>query len=118
LEGAATYENPQHFDRAATHPVGHPVPRLHDDQFACAGYSARATKPRLIRQHRHRGQHPLDHHTRSAGLVVCNVGGFVVEVLQRCAQPLNLHRPAISWSGVSTSGRTQADDFLACWSHR
>ena len=50
-------KNPQHLDRAPTHSVGHQVSGLGDDPFACAGYSFRATEPRLVCQHRHRCQH-------------------------------------------------------------
>jgi len=50
-------KNLQHFDRDPTHSVGHQVPGVGDDPFACAGYSPRSTEPKLVRQHRHRWQH-------------------------------------------------------------
>jgi hypothetical protein len=78
----------QDLARFAPHPVGNDVARLGHDQLAGAGRPAGLTETGLLCKHRNGIEYTLDDE-KSGRCVVCrDVGGLIVEVAQRLAQPL------------------------------
>ena len=78
---------PQDLDRFAPYSVRHDVARLVHDEFAAAGRSTRTSERRLLHEHHNGAKDTFDREARRGRIVGREVGGLIVEVAQRLAQP-------------------------------
>lgn len=98
-------EDTQDLDRLVPNAIRHDVMGLGHDQFTRASHSAWSTEPRLRLKVGNGVEYALDDQTRRRCIASCDVGGFVIEIAQRLAQPSNPRIPTASIPCPSRIGR-------------
>lgn len=73
-------ENPQNVDGLPTHAIGHDIWGLIYHQLARARYAAWASHRGKVTEELHRLLNPLHGDSGSLGVVLCNIGSFLIEV--------------------------------------
>lgn len=84
-------EDAQNFHGTAAHAIREDVRETGHDKLPRPGNAAWAPTIGVVREHCDTISHVQNELGCDARVVFCNVGGFVVQVLQRTAQPLNQH---------------------------
>ena len=87
-------ENPQNFNALQTRPdaIGDNVTRIRDYQLSRTMNPPWVAERRIVLEQIYCLDDALDNNPRGLLVFLGDVFGFVVEVLQRLSQPLNLHR--------------------------
>ena len=84
-------EYAQNFDETAAHAIREDVRETGYDKFTRSANAAWAPTVGMIRERCGTASHVKNELGGDARVVFCNIGGFVVQILQRTAQPLNPH---------------------------
>jgi hypothetical protein len=83
-------ENPQYLQVSLTYTVGDQVRTIGDHPLPGIGQATFATTGRKMAQVSNAAQDGFDEFRGGLRTVLCNVGGFFIEVLEGGAQPLNV----------------------------
>ena len=89
--GAVKY--PQDFNpgQSRSYAIWDYVACVRHNELASSMDAAWMSECRIVSQKTHSIIDSTNHQPRRLGVIFCNEAGFLVEVLQSCGQPLNLH---------------------------